>query len=264
MNDEQPLAKHLQEKIEALRDGQNIILEGADLYTKTGYIQLPKFVFYDPRLNDAARSCYALITHYAFNNNRTMPGQTQLTDFWGVHRNTVSNAMSLLEELGYIHRIRRYGRMKDLLSISYTVSEYFSNTDEVPTPIAFDRRRLTYGPDQELATEGFRLNKPDNADMKSQGGWIEVPALLYSQAQFPNINDHDRSVYVVLLDYAHGKGTCFPSQELIGQRLGAALRTIENRMAKLKAAGLIEVARRKDSLANIYNLNLKVKKRAEG
>jgi len=264
MNDEQPLAKHLQEKIEALRDGQNIVLEGADLYTQTGYIQLPKFVFYDPRLTDPARSCYALITHYAFNNNRTMPGQKQISDFWGVHRNTIRNAMNLLEDLGYIHRIRRYGRMKDLLSISYTVSEYFSNTDEVPTPIAFDRRRLTCGPDQELAPEGFRLNKPDNADMKSQAGWIEVPALLYNQTQFPTINDHDRSVYVVLLDYAFGKDTCFPSQELISQRLGVVPRTIEDRIKKLKAAGLIEVVRRDDSLANIYSLNLRVKKQANG
>lgn len=249
MDEYQPLKQALEGKVEALKSGQNIILEGADLFTDTGYIQYPKFVFYDQRLSDVVRSCYAVILHYAFNQNRTIPGQSEVAAFWGVHRNTVGRSMRRLEELGYISTIRRHAGLKDIICIHYTVSGMYAGED-APVPIAFDPGKL-----------GVRLTDPKSVDFRSKHGWIEVPAILYNGEAFSGLNDSDRSVYVVLLDYAFGKDTCFPKQDTIGSRLGKQPRTIEDNIAKLKRAGLIEAVRRRDTLANQYSLNLRVNKK---
>jgi len=248
MDELKPIASGLQSRIEKLKTDQNIIFDGADVFTDTGYIQYPKFVFFDRRLSDTQRSCYGVILHYAFNHSRTLPGQTEIARFWGVHRNTVSNSMRALEALGYIDTIKRHGRAKDIISISHTVSEMLASNDYAPTPIKFSSGKL-----------GVSLSKPENPDFKSTHGWIEIPAFIYTMR---NINDSDRSVYGTLLSYAYGKETCFPKQATIGARLGKNQRTIEDNIAKLRKAKLLESEQRGSQLNNIYTLKLRVNKSA--
>lgn len=236
----------LKAKIDALRGGQNIIVEGADVFTRRGYIQFPKFIFFNPNLSDADRSCYAIVLHFAFNKDQTWPGQAKLAELWGVHRNTAGSALKRLEEEGILSVIKQGGRRNDIIILFYTIAGLLDPETFVPRPAGFDPGKL-----------GFGLSLPQSADLRTQYGWIEVPVALY---EHQGLSDAARTLYVLLLNFAQGKDTCWPSQERLADILGKSVRTIEDNIKMLKQEGFITAVRADGRMNNIYTLNVRVQK----
>lgn len=87
---------------------KNIRLVGADVFTASGYTQIPNAVLINPDLSDAAKVAYAILLSYAWQNDFCFPGQEKMGERWGKSERSVRTALKELEAAGYLN-IKRQG-----------------------------------------------------------------------------------------------------------------------------------------------------------
>jgi DNA-binding transcriptional regulator YhcF (GntR family) len=63
-----------------------------------------------------------------------------------------------------------------------------------------------------------------------------------------------RLIYIALDEYARDKGTCFPGQETLAERLGISLRTVRRKIAELRRAKVLISKRPSFGGTNTYTL----------
>lgn len=92
----------------------------------------------------------------------------------------------------------------------------------------------------------------DNEDHQgSDNGFTQVPNVILRDT---NLSKSARLLYCLLLMHTWDKDFCFPSQETLGEYLGASPRHISTLISELKAKEYIEVKRRGYESTNTYIL----------
>jgi hypothetical protein len=86
---------------------RNIEIVGADPATRYGFTQVPNFILKSDAISPGAKLAYAMLLHYAWQNNFCFPGQERLADDMGAGKRSVIRFMAELERAGFIAVKRR-------------------------------------------------------------------------------------------------------------------------------------------------------------
>lgn len=86
---------------------RNIEIVGADPITQHGFTQVPNVILTNKDLTVGAKLAYAMLLHYAWQNNFCFPGQDRLADDMGSGKRSVIRFMAELERAGFIAVKRR-------------------------------------------------------------------------------------------------------------------------------------------------------------
>ena len=86
---------------------RNIILRGADVFTSTGFTQVPNHVLESSKISPGAKLTIAMLLKYAWQNNFCFPGQERLATDMGVSRQSANTYLQELQTEGFIAITRR-------------------------------------------------------------------------------------------------------------------------------------------------------------
>ncbi len=86
---------------------RNIELVGADPATRHGFTMVPNFLLKSAAISAGAKLTYAMLLHYAWQNNYCFPGQERLAQDMGAGKRSVIRFMAELERTGFIAVKRR-------------------------------------------------------------------------------------------------------------------------------------------------------------
>ena len=95
-------------------------------------------------------------------------------------------------------------------------------------------------------------------DAATAGGFTQVPNFLLRSKR---LSAGDKMTFAMLLSYAWQNDYCFPGQERLADDLGITDRSVRTHLKALEAAKLLVIRRRGQGRTNIYELNLRVKRR---
>ena len=96
------------------------------------------------------------------------------------------------------------------------------------------------------------------ADPVTQHGFVQVPTIILTAK---DITGNAKLVYTMLLKYAWNDGSCFPGQERLASDIGISRDTANLCINELSKKGYLKVIRRGQGKTNIYEVNIKVKRR---
>ncbi len=102
---------------------QNMKLNTADPIARYGFTQLPNFILRNPELSANAKTVYALLLSYAWNNNLCFPGQERLAEHMGAHVSTVSRSITELEDCSLIEIERRGQGRTNFYTVNFVVKK---------------------------------------------------------------------------------------------------------------------------------------------
>jgi hypothetical protein len=97
------------------------------------------------------------------------------------------------------------------------------------------------------------------AEERLQEGWTNIPNTILRRA---DVSPGAKLTYVMLLSYAHQKGSCFPGQVTLARDLGAGERSVRRYLQELESMRLLQVQRRGLGKTNLYVLSKWVPSRA--
>ena len=86
---------------------RNIEIVGADPATRFGFTQVPNFILKSGDISPGGKLAYAMLLHYAWQNNYCFPGQERLAKDMGAGKRSVIRFMAELERAGFIAVTRR-------------------------------------------------------------------------------------------------------------------------------------------------------------
>ena len=86
---------------------RNIEIIGADPATRYGFTQVPNFILKSDAISPGAKLAYAMLLHYAWQNDFCFPGQERLAQDMGAGKRSVIRFMAELEKAGFIAVKRR-------------------------------------------------------------------------------------------------------------------------------------------------------------
>ena len=86
---------------------RNIEIVGADPVTLHGFTQVPNVILTNKDLSVGAKLAYAMLLHYAWQNNFCFPGQERLATDIGAGKRSVIRFMAELERSGFVAVKRR-------------------------------------------------------------------------------------------------------------------------------------------------------------
>lgn len=96
------------------------------------------------------------------------------------------------------------------------------------------------------------------ADPVTQRGFVQVPTVILTAKE---LSGNAKLVYAMLLKYAWNDGSCFPGQERLASDIGISRDTANGCINELAKKGYLNVIRRGQGKTNIYEVNIKVKRR---
>jgi hypothetical protein len=86
---------------------RDIEIVGADPITQHGFTQVPNVILTNHDLTVGAKLTYAMLLHYAWQNDRCFPGQDRLAQDMGAGKRSVIRFMAELERAGFVAVKRR-------------------------------------------------------------------------------------------------------------------------------------------------------------
>ena len=86
---------------------RNIEIVGADPATRHGFTMVPNFLLKSEAISAGAKLTYAMLLHYAWQNNYCFPGQERLAKDMGAGKRSVIRFMAELDRAGFIAVKRR-------------------------------------------------------------------------------------------------------------------------------------------------------------
>src|ERR1700674_4266756 len=86
---------------------RNIEIVGADPVTRHGFTQVPNFILKSEGISPGAKLAYAMLLHYAWQNDYCFPGQERLAADMGSGKRSVIRFMAELEKASFIAVKRR-------------------------------------------------------------------------------------------------------------------------------------------------------------
>jgi Helix-turn-helix domain len=96
---------HIAHRVSAI--ARNIEIVGADPVTLHGFTQVPNVILKSEKLSAGAKLSYAMLLHYAWQNDYCFPGQERLAVDMGAGKRSIIRFMAELETEGYIAVQRR-------------------------------------------------------------------------------------------------------------------------------------------------------------
>ena len=99
---------------------RNIEIVGADPITQHGFTQVPNVILTNHDLTVGAKLTYAMLLHYAWQNDRCFPGQDRLAQDMGSGKRSVIRFMAELERAGFV-AVKRRGLGQTNLYLLFTV-----------------------------------------------------------------------------------------------------------------------------------------------
>jgi biotin operon repressor len=100
---------------------QNIVLQGFDPVSASGFTQVPNFILNNQQLTPNAKVIYAKLLSYAWHNNAVFPGQDKMAVEIGSSQQSVSRGIKELEDAGYLMITRRGQGMTNIYTLHHTV-----------------------------------------------------------------------------------------------------------------------------------------------
>jgi hypothetical protein len=97
--------EHIAQRLAAT--ARNIEIVGADPVTRHGFTQVPNFILKSDAISPGAKLAYAMLLHYAWQNDFCFPGQERLAGDMGVGKRSVIRFMAELAKAGFIAVKRR-------------------------------------------------------------------------------------------------------------------------------------------------------------
>jgi len=88
---------------------KNIIIKGGDVFTMSGFTQVPNTILKSDKISPGAKLSYAMLLSYAWHNDFCFPGQDRLAKDIGISRQSVNTQIKELERKGFL-RIQRRGQ----------------------------------------------------------------------------------------------------------------------------------------------------------
>jgi hypothetical protein len=107
--------------IETFKERQNIVLEGFDPVSAGGFTQVPNVVLNSPNMGFAAKTVYAKLLSYAWNNHFCFPGLKRMAEELGCGVSTVGDAIQELTRHGWVEVTRRGQGKTNLYKLKYVV-----------------------------------------------------------------------------------------------------------------------------------------------
>jgi hypothetical protein len=86
---------------------RNIVLRGADRFTQNGFTQVPNSLLKSTDLSVGAKLTYAMLLHYAWQNDFCFPGQDRLAKDIGIGLRSSNRYIKELEARAYVRILRR-------------------------------------------------------------------------------------------------------------------------------------------------------------
>lgn len=105
------------------KERQNIILQGFDPVSASGFTQLPNCVLNDKHISLSAKVIYAKLLSYAWHNNAVFPGQETMAVEIGAGKRTIVRAVAELERVGYLEVQRRGLGLTNRYILHHTVKQ---------------------------------------------------------------------------------------------------------------------------------------------
>ena len=102
---------------------RTIEIVGADPVTLHGFTQVPNFVLKSDTISPGAKLTYAMLLHYAWQNDFCFPGQERLAADMGVGARSVVRFMAELSAAGFIAVKRRGLGQTNLYQLFLQVSK---------------------------------------------------------------------------------------------------------------------------------------------
>lgn len=93
---------------------RNIELVGADQATHGGFTQVPNFLLKSEAISAGAKLTFAMLLHYAWQNDFCFPGQETLAKDMGAGKRSIVRFLKELEDEGFI-AVKRRGQGKSNL-----------------------------------------------------------------------------------------------------------------------------------------------------
>ncbi|MCC6947003.1 MAG: helix-turn-helix domain-containing protein [Bradyrhizobiaceae bacterium] len=97
-----------------------------------------------------------------------------------------------------------------------------------------------------------------NADIATTHGFTQVPNFILRTKK---LSAGDKLAFAMLLSYAWQNDFCFPGQQRLAADMGITERSVRTHLKALEAAGLLAITQRGQGKTNLYELNLKPKRR---
>lgn len=88
---------------------RTIRLEGADIISARGFVQVPNAALKSEKISPGAKLCYAMLLSYAWHNDFSFPGQNRLARDMGVSLRSANTYIKELEAKKFIS-IKRQGQ----------------------------------------------------------------------------------------------------------------------------------------------------------
>ena len=104
-----------------LTNVQNILLEGFDPVSASGFTQVPNFILNNAKLSFAAKVIYAKLLSYAWYNDFVFPGQETMATELGTSQPTVARAIQELQAAELLAIQRRGQGKTNLYILKHTV-----------------------------------------------------------------------------------------------------------------------------------------------
>jgi DNA-binding transcriptional ArsR family regulator len=99
------------------------------------------------------------------------------------------------------------------------------------------------------------------ADAATAMGFTQVPNFVLKSNK---LSSGDKITFAMLLSYAWQNDFCFPGQQRLANDLGLDERSVRRHLKSLETDGLLAIRQRGQGKTNIYQLNLKTRRKSAG
>jgi hypothetical protein len=106
-----------------LRQREDIVIRGADAFTVHGYTQVPNAILVNSKLSPGAKLTYTMLLRYAWQNDRSFPGQERLAKDVGAGERSIRTYLKELETGGLIEIHQRGLGRSNLYVLDITVTK---------------------------------------------------------------------------------------------------------------------------------------------
>jgi hypothetical protein len=108
---------------ELLKRREDIVIRGADALTTRGYTQVPNSILEHPALTPGAKLTYAMLLRYAWQQDRSFPGQGRLAKDVGAGERSIRTYLKELEAGGFVEIHQRGLGRSNLYVLDITVTK---------------------------------------------------------------------------------------------------------------------------------------------
>jgi len=108
---------------ELLKRREDIVIRGADAFTTRGFTQVPNAILTHSTLSPGAKITYAMLLRYAWQEDRSFPGQGRLAKDIGAGERSIRTYLKELEAGGLVEIHQRGLGRSNLYILDITVAK---------------------------------------------------------------------------------------------------------------------------------------------